>query len=161
MTITKSSRETNKSELVMELPRLQRFTRLLTRDRDRAEDLLQDVLERALGALHRKNPAVSLRAWLFTIARNRHIDGVRRDASSAKRFCKVGQARQGEFAAEELTTSFALDIEAAIQTLDPDLQKVLWLIALQQLSYEEAATRLAVPVGTVRSRLYSRAARNA
>ena len=64
--------------VLAELPRLSAFARFLTGDPVVAEDLVQDCVERALGSFRQRKHGTSLRAWLFTICRNRHIDLVRR-----------------------------------------------------------------------------------
>lgn len=61
-----------------EIPRLRRFARYLVRDADRADDVVQECLVRALGKLDTWQPGTNLRAWLFVILRNCHIDEVRR-----------------------------------------------------------------------------------
>src|SRR6516225_2378804 len=61
-----------------EIPRLRRYARALTRDGVRADDLVQSSLMRALAKAHLWQPGTDLRAWLFTILHNQHVNDVRR-----------------------------------------------------------------------------------
>src|ERR687886_726788 len=60
------------------IPRLRRYARALTRDVTRADDLVQACLERAVAKQHLWEPGTDLRAWLFTILHNQHVNEVRR-----------------------------------------------------------------------------------
>jgi RNA polymerase sigma-70 factor (ECF subfamily) len=64
--------------LTPQIPRLRRYARSLTRDLSRAEDLLQSCLVRALEKGHLWEPGTDLRAWLFTIMHNQHVNDIRR-----------------------------------------------------------------------------------
>src|ERR1700726_3148567 len=63
-----------------EIPRLRRYARALTRDASRADDLVQSCLTRALAKQHLWQPGTNLRAWLFTLMHNQHVNTVRRSA---------------------------------------------------------------------------------
>src|SRR5208282_565005 len=65
------------SLLEHEIPRLRRYARALTRDSSRADDLVQSCLMRALAKSHLWQPGTDLRAWLFTILHNQHVNDVR------------------------------------------------------------------------------------
>src|SRR5207302_10919057 len=60
------------------IPRLRRYARALTRDAARADDLVQSCLVRAIAKEHLWEPGTDLRAWLFTILHNQHVNDVRR-----------------------------------------------------------------------------------
>src|SRR5512133_4259217 len=64
--------------LEVEIPRLRRYARALTRDVTRADDLVQSCLTRAVAKQHLWQPGTDLRAWLFTILHNQHVNDVRR-----------------------------------------------------------------------------------
>ena len=64
--------------LESEIPRLRRYARALTRDGSRADDLVQSSLVRAISKQHLWQPGTDLRAWLFTILHNLHVNDVRR-----------------------------------------------------------------------------------
>src|ERR1700726_4707252 len=63
--------------LEAEIPRLRRYARALTRDVTRADDLVQSCLTRAVAKQHLWQPGSNLRAWLFTILHNQHVNDVR------------------------------------------------------------------------------------
>src|SRR5437763_14442213 len=61
-----------------EIPRLRRYARALTRSADRADDLVQEALVRAIAKSHLWQAGTNIRAWLFTIMHNQHVNTVRR-----------------------------------------------------------------------------------
>jgi RNA polymerase sigma-70 factor (ECF subfamily) len=136
-----------------EIPRLRRYARALTRDRSRADDLVQSALMRALAKAHLWQPGTDLRAWLFTIAHNQHVNDVRRSV-------REGICVPVENAAPTLTTPSTQgwrlqlrDLDRALGRLPEEQRQVLLLVGLEGMRYEEVASVLDVPVGTVRSRL--------
>src|SRR5262245_24932813 len=64
--------------LEQELPQLRRYAQRLTRDKSQAEDLVQNCVVRALVKEHLWQPGTDLRAWLFTLLHNEHVNNVRR-----------------------------------------------------------------------------------
>ena len=134
------------------VPALRRYARALTRDVDRADDLVQDCLERAISRRALFRPRGTVRAWLFTILVNLHRNALR---SGGRR----GEAVPVELAAE-LTAPAAqpghlalAEVARAIDTLPPEQKEALLLIALEGLAYQEAAAILGIPLGTLMSRL--------
>jgi RNA polymerase sigma-70 factor (ECF subfamily) len=133
-----------------EIPHLRRFARYLARDIDRGDDLVQECLTRAIAKNDTWTPGTNLRAWLFTILKNCHINDLRR-------------ARRAEEMPDEhpLLTVPAnqdahmglLEVRDAYLRLSDEHREVLLLVAIEGLQYDEAAAILNVPVGTVRSRL--------
>ena len=71
--------------LEAELPRLRRYAQALTRDPSRADDLIQDTLVRALAKQHLYQDGTNLRAWLFTIMHNQHVNDIRRNVQEVTR----------------------------------------------------------------------------
>src|SRR6185295_11742102 len=139
--------------LEAEIPRLRRYARALTRDVTRADDLVQSCLTRAVAKQHLWQPGTDLRAWLFTILHNQHVNDVRRSVRegvtvAVDEMAPVLTVHSGAMAALELR-----DLEAAIGKLAPEQRQVILLVGLEGLQYEEVALILGVPVGTVRSRL--------
>jgi RNA polymerase sigma-70 factor, ECF subfamily len=138
-----------------EIPRLRRYARLFARDRDTADDLVQESLLRALSGLHTFVPGTNMRAWLFTILHN----VFRNDYRRAKRNPvqpnsdliadhAATAVRGNQESHMELTR-----VQAALSTLSEDFREVILLCGVEGLLYEEAAGVLGIPVGTVRSRL--------
>ena len=112
-----------------------------------AEDLLQDTFVRALKRIDRLQSSVSQRAYLFGIARHVGIDALRR--------LRVVEELPAETPAVTPTTDERLEpMRQAISGLPGQQREALLLKLQQELSYEEIAEVLAIPVGTVRSRLH-------
>jgi RNA polymerase sigma-70 factor (ECF subfamily) len=133
-----------------EIPRLRRYARFLARDIDRADDLVQDCLVRALARLDSWKPGTNLRAWLFTILRNGYFNERRRNSRSPM------VEDDGAVSAVTLSNQYdhmALrDVSRAFLALSDEHREVLLLVAIEGSSYEEAAEVIGVPIGTVRSR---------
>lgn len=136
-----------------EIPRLRRFARYLVRDPDRADDVVQECLVRALGKANRWQPGTNLRAWLFVILRNCYIDQVRR-AGHHPAGGGVDPDRQSLGTAESQEQRVALgEIRDAFLRLKEEHREILLLVVVEGLGYQEAADVLGIPVGTVRSRV--------
>lgn len=142
-------------QMVALLPRLRRFAFVLTRDMERADDLVQETCTRALGAIESWTPGTRLDSWLFRIAQNLWVDKIR----SAKRRGEpadldVAADIAGEDGRTVTEGRLALsDISAAIKRLPEDQQVLVALICIDGLSYKEASETLKIPIGTVMSRL--------
>lgn len=134
------------------IPRLRRYARALTGEPELADDLVQDCLERAWSKQHLWQDRGEIRPWLFTILHNIY-------ANTARRYNRtppmVSLEVQHEGAVEpEHDRSLSLrELEASLSALPRNHREVLLLIGLEQLSYEETARVLEIPVGTVMSRL--------
>ena len=139
--------------LEAEIPRLRRYARALTRDVSRADDLVQSCLTRAVAKQHLWQPGTDLRAWLFTILHNQHVNDVRRSVReginvAVEEMAPVLTVQSNAIAALQLR-----DLERAIGQLPQEQRQVILLVGLEGMRYEEVAAILGVPVGTVRSRL--------
>src|SRR5229473_5280024 len=139
--------------LEAELPRLRRYARALTRDMTRADDLVQSCLTRAIAKQHLWQPGTDLRAWLFTILHNQHVNDVRRSVHegihvAVEEIAPVLIAHPHALAVLQLR-----DLEVAIAKLPQEQRQVILLVGLEGMRYEEVALILGIPVGTVRSRL--------
>jgi RNA polymerase sigma-70 factor (ECF subfamily) len=133
------------------IPRLRRYALALLRDRVRADDLVQDTLERALRKVVLFRRDTDLRAWLFTIMHNVHINQVR---ASARLRTVALEADAPEAVASTVDDAANMrDLSSALARLAPEQREVVLLVGLEQLSYEETARVLDVPIGTVMSRL--------
>ncbi len=139
-------------EIIALLPDLRGFARFLVRDRVLADDVVQDTLVRALGALHQFEPGTNLKAWLFTILRNQFYEQARRrkreTAAMDARFGAEEGARPQQLARAELH-----ELQELIWKLPPLLREALILMGAQELSHDEAAAICQVPVGTMKARL--------
>jgi RNA polymerase sigma-70 factor (ECF subfamily) len=137
------------------LPALRRYATLLTHDSHGAEDLVQDTLARAWEKRRLWRAGSNLRAWLFTIMHNLHLNQFakrRRDLA-----CESLEAAEG--ATESVTRATQLEhvalaeVIAEVSRLPREQREVLMLAAVEELRYEEIAAVLDIPVGTVMSRL--------
>ncbi len=139
------------AENIVELiPRLRRYARALAGDRAAADDLVQDTLERAWSKLHLYRRGTDLRAWLFTVMHNVYVNQLRALRPAAPLDDEMPELAQP---ARETDTLVLRDLDAAIRRLAPDQREVLLLVALEEMSYGEAADALDIPIGTVMSRL--------
>jgi RNA polymerase sigma-70 factor (ECF subfamily) len=140
------------SQVAQHIPRLRRYARALTGERIAADDLVQDALERAWSKRRLWRPGSDLRAWLFTILHNVFVNQLRgRAAERRTRF--DGQAPEIADRASPGDRLEIRDLDAALARLPDEQREVLLLVALEQLSYEETARVLDIPIGTVMSRL--------
>jgi RNA polymerase sigma-70 factor (ECF subfamily) len=141
------------SLLEPEIPRLRRYARALTRDPTRADDLVQSCLLRAVAKQHLWQEGTDLRAWLFTIMHNQHVNDVQRSARegvtvAVEDMVSVLPVEPNAGAALELR-----DLHRAMGRLPEEQRQVILLVGLEGMRYEQAAQILNIPIGTVRSRL--------
>ena len=136
--------------LVDLIPRLRRYARALVGDRATADDLVQDTLERAWAKLHLYRRGTDLRAWLFTVMHNVHVNRVR-----AARITDPLEDEMPELAqrAPQGDALMVRDLDRAITRLPAEQRAVLLLVTLEEMSYEQVAATLGIPIGTVMSRL--------
>jgi RNA polymerase sigma-70 factor (ECF subfamily) len=139
--------------LEAEIPRLRRYARALTRDVSRADDLVQSCLTRAVAKQHLWQPGTDLRAWLFTILHNQHVNDVRRSVREGVNVAVEEMAPVLTVQSNAIDVLQLRDLEAAIAKLPAEQRQVILLVGLEGMRYEEVALILGVPVGTVRSRL--------
>ena len=140
-------------EIEAEIPRLRRYARALTRDVTLADDLVQDCLARAIGKLHLWQTGTDLRAWLFTILHNQFVNHVRR---AVREGATVGLTDSEPLLTRAPPQGYRLelrDLERALAKLPEEQRSAILLVGLEGMRYEEVATILNVPVGTIRSRL--------
>ena len=138
------------SQIAACIPRLRRYARALVNDRTAADDLVQDTLERAWTKIQQFRVGTDLRAWMFSIMHNVHLNQVRsrREAVSFDEEAHDVWQRATQDDALEMR-----DMDRAMQALPVEQREVLLLVALEDLSYEEVAKTLGIPLGTVMSRL--------
>lgn len=137
-------------DLIEHLPRLRRYARALTGDVNRADDLVQDTLERALAKLDLWQPGSDLRAWLFTLMHNLFVNQIR---IKRPQETVMEEALDEPVSGGQMEALAARDIHAALARLPEEQREVLLLVGLEQFGYAEAAQVLGVPTGTVMSRL--------
>jgi RNA polymerase sigma-70 factor (ECF subfamily) len=145
-------------DLVAALPRLRRYARVLTGDMHRADDLVQDTLARAWEKRRLWRAGSDLRAWLFTIMHNVHVNQFsmrQREYAQSSLDADDGPAAGWEIAVRA-TQSDRVELSevlAQIGRLPVEQREVLMLAAVEELRYAEIGAVLGVPIGTVMSRL--------
>lgn len=139
------------AELVEHIPRLRRYARALTGDVSRADDLVQDTLERALLKLDLWRPGSDLRAWLFTLMHNLFVNQIR--AAASRPVQDLDDLDEIPVDGVQMQALAVRDIGNALQALPTEQREVILLVGLEQFGYAEAARILGLPQGTVMSRL--------
>lgn len=139
--------------LEQHIPALRRYAYALVRQHDAADDLVQDCLERAIGRWHLRHRDGDLKAWLLTILRNQFINHYRQKRRRGLHFAwdDVAEPASADTAPDSSTA--IRDIFAGLDTLPEDQKSVVLLVGVEDMSYDEAARVLGLPVGTVMSRL--------
>lgn len=140
-------------EIETHVPALRRYARALTRDTDRADDLVQDCLERAIRKQALWQPTGSLKSWLFRILLNLYRNELRTNRRRGEHVAvdtllvepSIAPAQPGRIALAEMSR--------AIDLLNVEQKEVLLLVVLDGMSYAEAAEALSIPIGTLMSRL--------
>jgi RNA polymerase sigma-70 factor, ECF subfamily len=139
------------------IPALRRYAGAMLRDRDLADDLVQDCLERAIGQWDTLRQKENTRQWLFAIAHNLMVNRFRQQARRGEHVDIADAAQVGESAlmvpAPQEHRVQVGELMAALDRLPPDQRSVVLLVSVEDLSYAEAAKALAIPIGTVMSRL--------
>jgi RNA polymerase sigma-70 factor (ECF subfamily) len=135
------------------VPRLRRYARALTGNREAADDLTQDTLERAWSKRALWQPGTNLRAWMFTVMHNVFINGVR-SARATVSLEDLPADGAGAASGASVETGIVLgELARALSLLPEEQREVLLLVGLEQFSYAESADVLGIPLGTVMSRL--------
>jgi RNA polymerase sigma-70 factor, ECF subfamily len=138
------------------IPGLRRFARALLRgNREHADDLVQDSLERALSNWHRRRLEGDLRSWVYTIVYNRFLTEKRRQRRYAA-WHSLTECVDKDLPAVEGGQASALvhrDLLRGFAELPQEQRAVLLLVGVEDFSYKDAARILGVPIGTVMSRL--------
>jgi RNA polymerase sigma-70 factor (ECF subfamily) len=145
-------------------PRLRAFAYTLTRDRELAADLAQDACTRAFAARAQFSAGTNLAAWLFTILRHLHANHLRSEHVRARMTLvplddvpgfDVSVRTSLRPVEHEVVARVALsELLGELDRLPPTFAAALRLVAIEELSYADAATILGVPPGTVMSRVH-------
>jgi len=145
-------------DLVAAIPRLRRYARVLTGNPTRADDLVQDTLLRGWDKRRLWQTGSDLRAWLFTIMHSVYVNQLklaRREAGN------ISLDSEGEYGAASQVAEYdnqleRIELRELVQLMDrlPAEQREVLLLAAEELHCEEIAAVLAIPIGTVMSRLF-------
>jgi len=134
------------------LPDLWRYACSLTRDRDAADDLVQDCVERALRKRLLWLPGRPLKPWLTKIMLNLYRDHWR----STARYSTTSLDLIDEIASQDVSAAIRLelrDLWRKLETIPPEQSQALLAVVIGGLSYDEAAYSLGIPRGTLMSRI--------
>ncbi len=141
----------NSSCVVDLVPALMRYARLLTRDENDADDLVQEALVSAYANSDQYQPGRSLRTWMFTILHNAFISRVRHEAVRER--YKARSVPQDAGPPPQEQSVRLREVTEALGRLPIEQQQVLHLVAVEGLPYQDAADAIGVPIGTLISRL--------
>lgn len=152
---TISTGQTITDDIAAEIPRLRRYAHVLLRDSVAADDLVQDSLERAISRQTLFQPGTNLRAWLFTIMHNLHVNAVikARRTPTAGTTDDIADSHRSAVAPSQGDGLMLRDLERALGKLSEEQRAVVLLVGVEGLTYAESAAVLDVPIGTVMSRL--------
>jgi RNA polymerase sigma-70 factor (ECF subfamily) len=136
------------------VPALRRYARALTHDPDRADDLVQDCLERAIRKRGLWRPSGAVRSWVFRILLNVYRNDLRRARRSLAPISLDALPGHDPAGLDVQPGRLALaETARAMQALPAEQREVLLLVAVEEMSYAEAAAVLSIPAGTLMSRL--------
>jgi RNA polymerase sigma-70 factor (ECF subfamily) len=142
------------SLLEQETPRIRRYAIVLHRlNHQRADDLVQDTLVRAIAKQHLWQRGTDLRAWLFTLMHHQNVNDIRRSAREGTRVDLDENSSTLAAVSDPSATLQLRDLAAGLAALPIEQRQAILLIGLEGFSYHEVATLLQIPIGTVRSRL--------
>jgi len=141
-----------RAEVIAVMPHLRAFARFLTGNRERADDLVQDAVVRALTAAHQFQPGTNFKAWMFTILRNLFYNEGRKARMKTEPLDEVTENQHSAAPSQEAGLEFD-DFRRAFWRLTEEQREVLILVGASGVSYEEAAEICNCAVGTIKSRV--------
>ncbi|HVZ07845.1 sigma-70 family RNA polymerase sigma factor [Rhodopila sp.] len=137
-------------QLIIFMPKMRVWALALTRDRAAADDLTQDVATKALAARHCFIPGTNFAAWVRRIMINHFISSVRR----RKIFADIETIPEQPVAATHEDRTALRELGHALQDLPNEQREALFMVVLQEKSYEDAAEETGCAVGTLKSRVH-------
>jgi RNA polymerase sigma-70 factor (ECF subfamily) len=137
-----------------QIPKLRRYARALLGDPIRADDLVQEALVRALSRSHLWQPGTDIRAWMFTILHNVHVNNQRqRRHRDDYQELSDDRPEMATPATQERMLEMR-DLARGLQLLPAPQREVVLLVGLEGMNYKQVAAVLDIPIGTVMSRLH-------
>jgi RNA polymerase sigma-70 factor (ECF subfamily) len=141
-----------RADLLSVTPRLRAFARSLVGDHDRADDLVQDTILRALQKQDGFEPGTKLQAWLFTILRNLFYSDYRRRKREVEDVDDLYAAKLSTLPEQPGCAEFEA-LRSALARLSDEQREAVLLVGAQGYSYEQAAEICGAPLGTIKSRV--------
>jgi RNA polymerase sigma-70 factor, ECF subfamily len=163
MSVSAASRQSGTfEELAMPLfGQLYNFAHWLAQNREEAEDLVQETYVKALKGFPTFQPGTNFRAWMYRILRNTFLTS--RTGKKAAQTLSLDEEENGEIAAATANPNtpetILIDrshqdlLQSALEELPLHFREILLLCEVEEMSYQEIADTIAVPMGTVMSRL--------
>ena len=143
-----------KEKLITILPKLQRFARVLTGSRDAADDLVQQACERLLRKPEAYDGILCLESWMYRVIHNAWIDEKRSMRNKLSDPIEAGLEVAGENGEHTIGVRSTLaKVRLEMTKLPAEQRAALMLVCVEGMSYQEAAGVLAIPIGTLMSRL--------
>lgn len=146
-------REKRPFDIIGQLATLRRYARSLVRNGVEAEDLVQDALVRAYERRATFRSGASLRNWLLSILHNTHVDRLRASRARRSDAMEALDELSAVLPAGQEDAVHLADVRRAFLALPEEQRAALHLVAVEELSYQEAAEALKIPVGTLMSRI--------
>lgn len=141
------------AELLKETPSLSKFAYKLTRNRDDAEDLLQATIVTALEKQEQFTQGTNLFSWTSRIMFNSFVSNYRHNSRFETQYDPQSYIDQEYIDATQESETELSQVFDAMLSLSEDHRQILIMVCIDGMRYEEVASKLQIPVGTVRSRL--------
>jgi len=141
-----------KNDVLTALPAMRRYARSLARDPGEAEELVQESLLRALER-HSRFAGGNLRGWLLSIVHNLHVDRQRTRVRRVQRDHAYAESRAPDISPTQLDAVRLNEVRRAFDALPEEQRDALHLVTIEGMSYDEAASVLGLPAGTVMSQV--------
>lgn len=144
-----------RNDIVALLPRLRRFSYSLTGSAPDADDLLQDVIEKALSSYDQFKQGTDLDRWMFRICKNLWIDEWRSRRVRGHTIDPMDYKNEPWIDGEKMLVNKInmSEVEYAMNQMQDEQRIILFLVAIEGYTYKEASKFLDIPIGTVMSRL--------
>lgn len=140
-------------DVIRQLGVLRRYARSLVRNQADAEDLVHDALVKAYERRSTFRAGANLRNWLMSIVHNTHIDRLRASLAQKRQQQADMQEEEPVSLPDQENAVLLRQVTEAFRMLPEDQREALHLVAVEELSYQEAADVLGIPVGTLMSRI--------
>lgn len=140
-------------DVIAQLASLKRYARSLVRNNSDAEDLMHDALVKAYERQSTFRSGANLRNWLLSIIHNTHVDRLRSNRSRIQRETSVTVDKGQEYPPNQEDVVQLRQIKEAFMQLPVEQREALYLVAIEDLTYQQAAKTLEIPIGTLMSRI--------
>lgn len=145
--------ENRSFNVIGQLSSLRRYARSLVRSSSEADDLVHDALVRAYERKATFKSSGNLRHWLFSILHNTHIDRHRSAVATQRRVDAIASESVSSYPAPQEQSAYLSQVRDAFMLLPQEQREALHLVAIEDMSYQQAADTLGIPIGTLMSRV--------